>query len=283
MATLRKVSSVTFLGLLLILVQWTLGAAAPQNAATIVKAVPKDCVADSPGSPIHNITSKDLVEGGNLVIKGNACIGSLCGDADATFPVLRLKATDVNILFDDQEVPEGGSGSSRKWAIRINPLDPVQSTNLDQMSVRDVDNGTDPFTVAGGAPNSSLFIAGTGRVGIGTASPSQNLHVFGSDGFTGVLVQETNATTTSRRMLELKNNGASRLDLTDTSTGFTWGINDNFGDLRLNRSLTNGTVAFDLQPYGNLTIAGTNNVFVTATGPLTLAGSNFAGTGGTSG
>ena len=117
------------------------------------------------------------------------------------------------------------------------------------------------------APNPSLrfltanvermIVTNTGNVGIGTTSPATKLHVSGSSGTTQGLIEETNGTTAFRTMLELRNNGASRLNFTDSSTGSTWGINNNTGNVNMIRSGTGGIVAFSLQPNGNLTVAGT--------------------------
>jgi hypothetical protein len=100
-----------------------------------------------------------------------------------------------------------------------------------------------------------VHITGSGNVGIGTASPSTSLHVSRSDGTASVLVKETNGTASTRTLLELSNNGASRLNFTDSSSSITWGLNTINGNFNIIKSGT-GIFAASLQGNGNLTIAG---------------------------
>jgi hypothetical protein len=270
------------------------------------------------------ITAESSIDG-PLAVIGNACIGTSCTSTSYDYSTLTLKATQPNILFDDDFV-EGG-GTPHDWALFINP------SSAAEFSVADFENGLIPFTIAGGAPNSSLYVSGNGNVGLGTATPNRKLHlittsatdgvllelqnngparirftnatsgetwnaghqlpngngfvisdtgdnvaemyldqvgnvaflgtvtstssrVSGSTGTAQSLIEETNATTANRTLLELKNNGGSRLNLTDSSSAATWGINNFSGNLNLIKSGT-GFNAAVLQGNGNLTIAGT--------------------------
>jgi hypothetical protein len=126
-------------------------------------------------SKIKNITGNDILETGKLVAQGNVCFGGGCTSlAQADFPALKLRGPDVNILFDDQELPETfPPGSTRKWALRINP------SGSDQFTLFDVDATTTPLRIAGGAPDSSLSVASSGNVGLGTVTPGARLEVQG--------------------------------------------------------------------------------------------------------
>jgi hypothetical protein len=146
------------------------GSFAVKDAIFVAVEPPK--VPAKADSKIKNSTAKDLVETGNLVVKGNTCIGSGCTDTDATFPVLKLKGPDVGILFDDQATPEEDPpGSTRKWALVIN-------SGADQINLLDIDASSTPFRVAGDAPDSSLSIASNGNLGLGTSTPAQDIHVI---------------------------------------------------------------------------------------------------------
>jgi hypothetical protein len=191
----------------------------------------------------------------DLSVTGNVCIGTSCtsADPDPNLPSLILKGPQPHIRFDDQFV-EGGS-TPHDWAVFINP------SSAAEFSIADVENQLFPFTIAGGAPNSSVYVASNGNVGLGTATPGTRFHVSSSNGSTlqpAALIEETNGTTAFRTMLELKNNGASRLNFTDSFTGNTWGINNNNGNVNMIRSGTGGLLAFSLQPNGTLTVVDVN-------------------------
>lgn len=149
-----------------------------QNGSFVVPEPPEGTPPDSrkptPGTSINKATTTD-----SLTVKGNACIGSECvifsnGNSDANFPVLKLKAPNLGILFDDVEIPET-SGASRNWALLANPGD------NDLFSLMDVDNGTFgtlPVSVEGDAPANSLYIRNNGNLGLGTSTPAQDIHVI---------------------------------------------------------------------------------------------------------
>jgi endosialidase-like protein len=127
--------------------------------------------------PMQSLTSQDSIEIGNSTVKGNACIGSGCATngSNTDFSVLRLKATDVNILFDDQGVVDEGGGASesiRRWELVVNP------SGEDRISIKDIDNNSTPFKLAGGAAENSLVVASNGNLGLSTSTPAQRLHLI---------------------------------------------------------------------------------------------------------
>jgi hypothetical protein len=197
-------------------------------------------------------TEADSIETGNLVVQQNACIGNSCSNNGADYSALKLKSTQPNILFEDVAVPEGGPTSSNAWAVLINYLD------VDRFSIADITNGVIPFSVAAGAPDDSLSVAGSGKVGIGTATPSEQLHVSGSAGTARALVEETNTTTTPRSLLELRNNGGPYLNFRDTSVSSQlWGIGTSGANLILAEAFSSPQVKLTLTKTGNLIIPGT--------------------------
>jgi len=139
-------------------------------------AKPRSNPRNAPESSLSRIPTKDLIENGDLIVKGQACIGGSCTDSDANVDVLRLKATHPSILFDEIGVLSIVSGASLDWAVLINPSD------VDQFSIASSDGTSSltPFTLTGGAPDNSLFVASNGNLGLGTATPAVHLDVKAS-------------------------------------------------------------------------------------------------------
>jgi hypothetical protein len=75
--------------------------------------------------------------------------------------------------------------------------------------VRDVTGGSRlPFRIRPGAPTSSIDIAATGNVGIGTASPAKKLHIFGSN--SQVFVDRTANTAGNYALINFATNGVQK-------------------------------------------------------------------------
>ena len=113
-----------------------------------------------------------------------------------------------------------------------------------------------------GAAGTSFF----GPVGIGTTSPSEALHVKGSDGTARLLVEETNGTPAAREMFRMVNNGGSYFSLENTDTGGTWFfVHENRSPNRfiITPSGSPGP-KFVLTNSGDLTVPGT----ITSGGPI---------------
>ncbi len=118
--------------------------------------------------------------------------------------------------------------------------------------VRDVTGGSRlPFRIRPGAPTSSLDIAASGNVGIGTASPSARLHVVTATGAGAV------------DSILLENNAPSRLKLRNTAiaASFTqdpdWVLNSN-GTFRISAGADAAELTLDAA--GNLTVIGSYRV-----------------------
>ena len=96
--------------------------------------------------------------------------------------------------------------------------------------IRDASNGsTLPLRIRPGAPSQSLVVDTEGDVGVGVLSTDDvfdgrdsSLHIRRTDGDASLLVEEASGTDTPRVLMELKNNGSVRMNLTDTSTGTSW-------------------------------------------------------------
>jgi hypothetical protein len=156
--------------------------------------------------------------------------------ADST-PTVRLEQTAVNV-------------AAWTWDIRANDL---------FFTVRDVTSQAFPLIIESGAPNESLRITGSGRIGMGTLNPQAPLEIRASTSTVG----------TGNSVLKLVNaDGPTAFQLHPFGTGFFWNFaaadNDTF---RINRS-GNGATEMELNGAGNLTITGT----IKTAGPTCAAG-----------
>jgi hypothetical protein len=85
-------------------------------------------------------------------------------------PVLDLHITTSNTPAIRLEQTNAGGFTAQTWDI---------GSNEANFFIRDVTGGSRlPFRIRPGAPTSSIDIAASGKVGIGTASPTGNLHLF---------------------------------------------------------------------------------------------------------
>ncbi len=162
-------------------------------------------------------------------------------------PVLDIHISTSNTPALRLEQTSAGGFTAQTWDVAGNEAN---------FFVRDVTGGSRlPFRIRPGAPTSSVDISADGDVGVGTASPTENLHVNGSDGDTEILVKESNGTVANREMMRLENNGGVQMNYVDLATPSTWGANNVSGNFRLTK-VGAGVIAFDLQGSGALTIAG---------------------------
>lgn len=133
--------------------------------------------------------------------------------ADSSPTTLRMVDGNTPSLRLEQD---GSSGfNPQTWDVAGNEVN---------FFVRDVTNGSKlPFRIEPNSPENSIYIDSTSRVGMGTNSPSQSLHMRGTAGNSQLLIEETNATETGRILLALQNNGGTNMQFVDTSAdGGTW-------------------------------------------------------------
>ena len=163
-------------------------------------------------------------------------------------PVLQLHENKSDTPAIRLEQNNSGGFAAQTWDIGANEAN---------FFVRDVTGGSRlPFRVRPGAPTSSIDISADGNVGIGTASPSNKLHVLGSDGTTKEFIQETSGTTSPRELFEIRNNGGALMIAKDTTSTQRWSYGT-FSSAFIIDNQTNANVEFTLGGTGNLTIAGT--------------------------
>ena len=129
--------------------------------------------------------------------------------------------------------------------------------------IRDVTNGSRlPFRIRPGAPTSSIDISPQGRVGIGTTSPTTQLHVRGSSDAAGggntvrVEIENDSDSMGHRDLLTLRNMGGSRILFVDEDSGANWFVTNQTDVFMISKG-GSGVTEFRLGSTGNLQIAGT--------------------------
>jgi hypothetical protein len=135
-----------------------------------------------PTTPQH-VTGKQIISQG-------LCVGAQCGTGDEGFP-LRLKDSFLQIRFED--TPDSFS-ANHDWALEVNDL----AGPGEYFFLRDFDAVTKPFLVEGNAPDSSLYVRSNGNLGLGTATPAQDVHVMSGNTPTIRLEQDGSGGLTAR-------------------------------------------------------------------------------------
>jgi hypothetical protein len=121
----------------------------------------------------------DQVVADDLIVQGSECVGLDCVNNESFgFDTLRMKGPVLRFQFTDTSTSAGFPTTD--WQITVNDDDAVGT--LDFFSIEDLDAGTVPFTLEGGAPSDSIHVTSDGRVGLGTAAPTPMiaLDVLGS-------------------------------------------------------------------------------------------------------
>ncbi|KPV96557.1 hypothetical protein AN214_01378 [Pseudoalteromonas sp. P1-9] len=133
---------------------------------------------------------------------------------------------------------DGSSGfTPQKWDVAGN------ETNF---FIRDATNGSPlPFRIRPSAPQNSFYIDTDGDIGMGTESPSANLHLLQTS--TGV-----------KQMLLLENNGGSYITFKNNNNAGSWYFtheNNAPNDFLISKN--NSAAAMRLSESGDMTISGT--------------------------
>ncbi len=162
-------------------------------------------------------------------------------------PVLDVHVATSNTPATRLEQNSSGGFTAQTWDIAGNEAN---------FFVRDVTSGSRlPFRIRPGAPTSSLDISASGNVGMGTASPSANLHISKtSPAESTVFIRLSN----SLSGWDLRNNIQGRLNVSDDPTGnrvpFKIALGSDNNLLRIGVAATN-----TVDVNGVLTVNGTFN------------------------
>jgi hypothetical protein len=173
----------------------------------------------------------------DLIVDGSACIGFDCVNGESFgFDTIRIKENNLRIKAMDTS--NSASFPTNDWQLTFN--DSSNGGN-EKFSLDDVSGGKTPFTVRAGARSNALYVASSGRIGLGTATPSVDLHI------------------------KTGNTPTLRLDQDGTSgfTPQTWDVAGNETNFFV-RDATNGsTLPFRIRPG-----APSNAIYVHATGDV---------------
>lgn len=195
------------------------GAVASGATDAIVAA---DAAMMEPGNqPRTGDAPLDNVIGDDLIVIGSICSGFSC-DNNEVFGTesLLLNQTNTRIMFDDAST----SGfPANDWRIVAN--DDVGG-GANYFAVEDATAARQIFRLGAGAPLNSFFMDGSGRIGVGTSTPAQLIHMAKGD------------TPTWR----LEQNGSSGF------TAYIWDVGGNEGNFFV-RDVTGGnTLPFRIRP-----------------------------------
>jgi len=137
-----------------------------------------------PGNVIGISTTQDGLSGtqdqlilDDLIVTGSLCVGFDCINGESFgFDTIRLKENNLRIKFQDTST--SASFPSNDWQITAN-----DSTNggANKFSIDDIDSGKTPFTIEAGTRANALYVDDSGRVGLGTSTPAEDLHIWYGD------------------------------------------------------------------------------------------------------
>ncbi len=125
------------------------------------------CALTLPAAYADNVILDDQI------VQGSACFGLDCIEGENFgFETMRLSENNLRIRFRDTS--NSAAFPTTDWQITLNDSN---NGGLSYFAVEDLDAGTMPFRVVGGAPSTSFHIGPLGHVGLGTSAPAQNLHI----------------------------------------------------------------------------------------------------------
>ena len=179
----------------------------------------------------------DNVISDDSIVIGSQCVGVDCNNGESFgFDTIRLKENNLRIKFEDTS--NSATFATNDWQITINDS---ASGGANKFSIDDVDGGTVPFTIEATAPSNTLYLGNKGRVGFGTTTPLEKLHVVHG------------------------NSPSLRLEQ-DGSSGFTsqaWDVGSNEANFFI-RDVTNGSRL----PFRIVPGASNNSLYIAADGDV---------------
>ena len=109
----------------------------------------------------------------DLIVQGSECVGIDCvTDENFGFSTIKLKENNTRLTFTDTSTEIGMP--YHDWQLTANDS---ASGGLNRFYIENLTTGRTPFSVHADAPTNTLYLAGNGRVGIGTATPGYPLEI----------------------------------------------------------------------------------------------------------
>jgi len=119
----------------------------------------------------------DEVHLDDVIIDGSLCVGNDCLNGENFgFDTLRLKENNLRIRFVDTST--SASFPSNDWQIIANDS---ANGGANFFGIDDIDSGKRPFTIEAGTRANAIYVDDSGRVGLGTSTPSEDLHIWYGD------------------------------------------------------------------------------------------------------
>jgi len=123
------------------------------------------------------ISVQDQVILDDLIVQGSLAVGlDAINGENFGFDTVRLKENNLRIHFNDTSVSAGFP--TNDWRIVINDSN---SGGANYFAVQDADSGKYPFLIEAGARANALYVDDSGRVGIGTSTPAEDLQIWYGD------------------------------------------------------------------------------------------------------
>lgn len=123
---------------------------------------------------------------GDLTVRNSLCVGFDCQDAENYgADTIRLKENNLRITFLDTSDPTS-TFAAGDWQLRANeqPNGGADMFAIDWLGTGAASGSSPtstPFRIDAGAPGDALRIASSGRIGLGTPSPTVELHIRDGD------------------------------------------------------------------------------------------------------
>jgi len=210
-----------------------------EEKSTLNQSTSKQSTSTQSASTSDIVKPLDQVIADDLIVTGSACVGFDCltdGTENFGFDTIKLKENNLRIFFDDTSATAGFPAND--WRITVNDS---SSGGGNYFSIDDATGARVPFRIDAGAPNNSLYISSSGKIGHKTSTPAMALHIVNGD-TPGV-----------------------RLDQ-DTSSGWTaqvWDIAGNESNFFIRDTTGGSTLPFRIQPG-----APTNSLNIKADGKI---------------
>ena len=135
------------------------------------------------------LPTKAQVINEDLIVDGSACVGTDCTSGESFgFDTIRMKENNTRLKFIDTS--SSGSFPTTDWELIANDSN---NGGAEKFVIKDVTDSKNIFTLEGGARNNALYVENDGDVGIGTNSPTVNLHIKEGDTPTLRLEQDTSS------------------------------------------------------------------------------------------